>query len=61
MNQEFPILNITIWINTRPSQSIDNFVMHIAILYYDKTDYKILKFTAANYTNKSNTPFRIID
>lgn len=61
MNQELQILNIIIWINTRPSQRINNFVVLIAILYYNETDYKIPKFTAANYTSKSNTPFRIID
>jgi len=58
MNQELPILNSTIWINNRPRESIYNFVVHIAVLYYNETDYKITKFTTANYMSKSNTPFR---
>lgn len=61
MNQKLPNLNIIIWINTRPSLSINNFVVHIAILHYNETGYKIPKVTAANYTSKSNTLFRIID
>jgi len=61
MNQELPILNVIIWINSRPSQNINNFVVHTEVLYYNETDYKMPKFTAANYTSKSNTPFRIRD
>jgi hypothetical protein len=57
MNQELPTLNIVIWINTRPSQSIN----HTAVLCYNVTDYKRPKFTAANYLSKSNTPLRIRD
>jgi hypothetical protein len=51
MKQEIPILNYIIWANTRPTQSINNFVVHTAAFYYNETDYKITKFTAANYTS----------
>jgi hypothetical protein len=48
MKQELPILNNIIRINTRPSQSINNIVMHTAVFCYNETEYNIPILTAAN-------------
>jgi hypothetical protein len=50
MKQERLILNYIIWINTRPSQSINNIVVHTAVFCCNETDYNVPIFTAANYT-----------
>lgn len=61
MKQEFPILNTIKWVNIRLRKSINNFVVHTGVFYYNETDYKIPRFTAGNYACKANTALRIRD